>query len=410
MPWKKIDFNFSDLKRIGTYSGHIPSTPFIEHLLAGIAGRGEFGLDIYGVIKRMPVYPDTVKIRGIPASQAARVLFVIRYFIQLLFLKTGSAIKIARHLSKSKKGFYAILWDACLALPILCNPPDVFHLQWTKTIANMGWLVDLNVCSVIVSLRGSHVNYSPLIEPGLKEVYRSYFPRITAFHAVSQAIVKEGMKYGVTPEKVSLIHSIVPDAVLNRYRAETGLRSGRLKLLSVGRFHWSKGYEFSLQSALALKAMKIDFEYTIVAGGAVPEDIIFQMSDSGLLNNVKIIPGMMHDEVLRCMQQHDLLILPSVAEGIANVVLEAMAVGLPVITTDCGGMAELVTNRINGWIVPRRDPRAIVLAIEDYLNTDEGELRQIRQRAHDFISTHFNEQVQIEKFSQLYRQTLAAKN
>ena len=59
------------------------------------------------------------------------------------------------------------------------------------------------------------------------------------------------------------------------------------------------------------------------------------------------------------MRSFDVLLLPSLNEGIANVVLEAMAIGVPVISTDCGGMSEVVILDTTGWLLPVRDSKAI---------------------------------------------------
>ena len=69
------------------------------------------------------------------------------------------------------------------------------------------------------------------------------------------------------------------------------------------------------------------------------------------------------------MQDFDLLILPSLNEGIANVVLEAMALGIPVISADCGGMSEVVLPNETGWLVPVRDSEAMGEAIIEFTQT-----------------------------------------
>ena len=69
-------------------------------------------------------------------------------------------------------------------------------------------------------------------------------------------------------------------------------------------------------------------------------------------NNIEIIhPNSQHD-VYNIMSKSDCFILPSVQEGISNVVLESMAIGLPIITSDCGGMKEIIKNGKNGLYFP----------------------------------------------------------
>ncbi len=97
-----------------------------------------------------------------------------------------------------------------------------------------------------------------------------------------------------------------------------------------------------------------------------------------------------------------MLLLPSVEEGIANVVLEAMAVGVPVITTDCGGMNEVVTDEINGFIVKVRNPEAVAQKISALLGKTENELSLMTSHAREKIRNEFSRQGQIEQFHSFY--------
>jgi glycosyltransferase involved in cell wall biosynthesis len=64
----------------------------------------------------------------------------------------------------------------------------------------------------------------------------------------------------------------------------------------------------------------------------------------------------------------DLFVLSSLSEGIANAALEAMSCGLPVVTSDCGGMREAVTDGVEGYVVPLRDPQAMAAALHKLAN------------------------------------------
>lgn len=81
------------------------------------------------------------------------------------------------------------------------------------------------------------------------------------------------------------------------------------------------------------------------------------------------------------MQTTDILLLTSIAEGMPNVAVEAMALGLPVISTKCGGMDELITNGKTGWLVPVRSPQSIVKAILNIQRTSFSELNHIIKTA-----------------------------
>lgn len=396
------------MKRIGIYSGHIPSTTFVEHLIRGLAKTGNYNIEVYGVVRKTMNYPDRVCIKPIPASYLMRIFFVGWHFLFLLLNRTRSAVQIARYFSRSYKDFHTLMHDASLALVISRNPPDIFHIQWAKSIISLSWLVELEVCKTVLSLRGSHINYTPVLEPDIAIAYKRLFPKVDGFHAVSAAIAQRAFQYGAPPGKTEVVYSIVPDSIMAKYGS--GLPNNKLlRILSIGRFHWIKGYGYAIDAMAILKARNVTFQYTLIAPDA-SEDILFQIQDQQLDTEVEIINGLPHQEVLERMLHYDLLLLSSLEEGIANVVLEAMAVGLPVISTNCGGMGEVVTHKENGWMVPVRNSQAIAEAIEDFINTSAGEKNSIRKKAYETVLALCNEKNQLEKFSRLYQRVIDAKD
>ena len=138
----------------------------------------------------------------------------------------------------------------------------------------------------------------------------------------------------------------------------------------MGRCHWKKGYTFALDAMALLKKKDVQFHYTIIAAGRDHENIPYQIHDLGLSDYVSLINGLPHDEVLNQLSKSDIFLLPSLEEGISNAVLEAMALRIPVISTDCGGMKEVIRSGENGFIIPVRDPNSMVQAIQNFLNLD----------------------------------------
>jgi colanic acid/amylovoran biosynthesis glycosyltransferase len=129
-----------------------------------------------------------------------------------------------------------------------------------------------------------------------------------------------------------------------------------------------------------------------------------------LEQHITLIGAMPQEDLIETLKSYDVLLLSSVEEGIANVVLEAMAVGLAVISTDCGGMAEVVGHKGTGWLVPVRDPQAIADAIVEVSETSELELQHITQNAHQFVKTHFNAEDGIRRFHELYERVMINDN
>lgn len=285
------------------------------------------------------------------------------------------------------------------------NKPDIFHIQWAKTVEQHPELFDILDCKFIVSLRGAHINYSPILDINLADAYRKHFPGVDGFHAVSEEIGREAMKYGADKKKIRVIHSSIKDELM-KMNSDLYEEGSKLEIISVGRFHWKKGYHYALDAMRILDEKGVDFIYTIIAQGKIPEEITFLINEYGLREKIKIIQGMKHDELIRKLQSSHLLILPSVEEGIANVVLEAMAIGVPVLTTDCGGMTEVVEDRINGYIVKVRDPDLLAEKVMSFISTDIEFKKNLTQKAKEVIAKEFSKEKQIREFSDFYNSIL----
>ena len=87
------------------------------------------------------------------------------------------------------------------------------------------------------------------------------------------------------------------------------------------------------------------------------EELLFLVSELGLQKRSTFSPRVTQEEVYNQMLEADLFILPSVEEGIANVCIEAMFCKLLVLSTNCGGMSELIEDGITGFLVPTKSTR-----------------------------------------------------
>lgn len=392
--------------KVAVYSGNIPSTTFIENLIEGLAQSG-IEILLFGKQTAEVKYKGNVKLYPTPVSGAGLFINVIFQSLTLLVKDPGLFFKSYKALKNKKKKLKGIIKEAGIIFPILNNIPDIFHIQWAKTVEQHPELFELLDSKFIVSLRGAHINYSPILDLKLADAYRKYFPHIDGFHAVSEDIGREATKYGAEKNKIKVIHSSIKDELF-LMESEVYKSGNTLDIISIGRFHWKKGYHYALDAMKILNDSKINFTYSIIAQGKIPEEITFLIDEYGLADKVNIIPGMKHDELIKKLQSSHLLILPSVEEGIANVVLEAMATGIPVLTTDCGGMDEVVNDRINGYIVPVRDPVLLSEKIKQFINSDFEFKTELVKKAKNTIKEEFSADKQMREFSEFYNSILSS--
>ena len=386
--------------KIAVYSGDIPSTTFIENLIEGLADSG-FEIYLFGKLRKKVNYKKNVKVFPTPMSDIRLLIFIIKESFLLLLKDPGLFFRTLQKIREREKRLKMFLKNLGVLLPILNHRTDIFHIQWAKVTEMYPELFELLDSKFALSLRGAHINYSPLTDEKLATAYRKIFPRIDGFHAVSEAIGKEAQKYGAEKNKIRVIHSSVKNELLEK---NPDVYDGNqiLELISIGRFHWKKGYHYALDAVRILKDKGININYTIVAQGEIPEEILFMINEYKIKDNVKIIQGLPYEELIEKLMDSHLLLLPSVEEGIANVVLEAMAVGIPVLTTDCGGMNEAVKNKFNGYIIPVRSPECIYSKVLEFTNSDREFKKQIISNAKRTIREEFSRERQIRDFSEFY--------
>ncbi|MEJ2347452.1 MAG: glycosyltransferase, partial [Gammaproteobacteria bacterium] len=133
-----------------------------------------------------------------------------------------------------------------------------------------------------------------------------------------------------------------------------------------------------------------------------------RLLDETGLSKLSWLPGAC-DDVPHLMQQMDLFVLPSLAEGISNTILEAMASGLPVVATDVGGNRELVVSGETGALVERADQQALARAIEVYV-IDEAMREEHGARARVRAVQDFSIDAMVDRYAHIYESAATRLN
>jgi colanic acid/amylovoran biosynthesis glycosyltransferase len=139
------------------------------------------------------------------------------------------------------------------------------------------------------------------------------------------------------------------------------------RLLYVGRLATNKGLPILLQSLVSLKSSHPDLVLTVVGDGAERKALEAMTEKLGLKEQVKFVGYRSQAEVREHLQHTDIFVLPSFAEGVPVVLMEAMAAGVPAIATQIAGIGELIEDGISGFLVPPGDPSSLASRIEQLL-------------------------------------------
>jgi teichuronic acid biosynthesis glycosyltransferase TuaC len=198
----------------------------------------------------------------------------------------------------------------------------------------------------------------------------------TRIFAVSDSLKRHAVSLGVAGDKILVVSNGVDTAKFHRLdrqaaRQRLGLPPDAPVLVSVGALVERKGFHRVLECLPALRRRFLGLRYLVV-GGAGPEGdwsarLARSVIDLGLQDCVVFLGTLAPEELKVPLSAADIFVLATRNEGWANVLLEAMACGLPVVATDVGGNAEVVANANLGTLVPFDDADRLTQAIADAL-------------------------------------------
>ncbi|MDT0295769.1 glycosyltransferase family 4 protein [Mesonia ostreae] len=353
--------------KIIIFDGTFSSTAFIRRLMQGLVKSG-LQISVIGFNEANPSPVVGVNYVSLGSNQSKIGLLRTSLTLALKEGKPASWIKV---LSNILSGDRISLQKQNLDLVLKKLQPDIIHLQWPSLLPWMQPYFQNRDFKIVLSQRGFHTNVRPFIDPVNFKYLHETYPQLDGLHSVSKAISKVGRKIGTPLHGLDRVVYTGLDLEKMGFKTKVNMKSC-LQLISVGRPHWKKDYPTAIKACASLKQEDLDFHYTIV-GGEGDEESLFLIHELGLSEHITLTGKLPQTEVFQKIQEADVMLLPSIEEGIANVAVEAMALGTLVISTNCGGMEELIANEKEGWIVPTRDFKAMAKAILNftYLNSDE---------------------------------------
>lgn len=385
--------------KILLFDGSFKTTAFINRLAKGLAVNHE--VYVLGFNEKISQKLDRVNYVSLGSNQSMLRLMGTSLGTAL---QTGSVKLFFSTLVNLWKGYRQRLQQQNLRFALDNIKPDIIHLQWPSVIPWFEEVLTQKEIPVVLSQRGFHINVRPFVDEQNFAYLQKWYPKIAGFHSVSKAIATNGDKIWQAPHKMDRVIYTGLDFEDFTFLADYSVTSS-LKLLSVGRTHWVKGYDYALHTCKILKDQNIPFHYSII-GGAEDEELQFLISDLGLQDEVRLEKRLPQKNVYKRMQEASLLLMPSVEEGLPNVVVEAMALGLPVISTNCGGVPELIEDGVEGWMVPLRDPKAMAEAVIAFSKLPLEKIEAVRVAARKKVEAQHSEAGMVRGMEELYREVL----
>jgi glycosyltransferase involved in cell wall biosynthesis len=210
------------------------------------------------------------------------------------------------------------------------------------------------------TLHGPYIFFKPYQWRLDEKIKRALFVCCISNYARSQ-----GMIFAPT-HKWNRMHIIHCGVDPNLFNMVSHQQQGK-RLLFVGRIAAAKGLPILLESLAILIKQQPQTRLTVVGDGCDRKHLEEMTVKLRLNQNVDFVGYKSQSEVREYLQQTDVFVMSSFAEGIPVVLMEAMAAGVPVVATQIAGISELVEDGINGYLVPPGDANILAVRIEKLL-------------------------------------------
>ena len=180
------------------------------------------------------------------------------------------------------------------------------------------------------------------------------------------------------------------------------------RLVCIGRLCEQKGQLLLVEAAALLQARGVPFELVLAGDGEMRPQVEQAVARHGLQGRVTITGWISSEQVRAQLAASRALELPSFAEGLPVVVMEAMAQGRPVLTTTIAGIPELVRPGLDGWLFAPGDAEAAAQAMAECLASPVGTLQQIGRQARERVMARHHIDREVDKLHRLLVQAVSA--
>ena len=390
------------------------SETFILNQITGLIDQGH-RVDIFALKKPVllqKIHADVMKYRllertvylpSVPGSRQERLkragIIFLRYFLK-------HPVLVSRCLNFRQYDFYESLYRLIKAEPFLNDRYDIVHCHFGTVGKETIYLKDiLKDTQFITTFHG--YDMSSIILANGENIYQELFAKGDLFLPISGYWKDKLIKLGC-PQKKIIVHRMGIDVNKFNHKRMKDFSNDCIKLLTIGRLVEKKGHAWVIKAIKKLKEKYPNIEYVVAGDGPLQKELQDLVSQLELTDIVKFLGSVEQDEALTLYQKTDIFVLSSVTaqngdqEGIPVVLMEAMAVGLPVISTYHTGIPELVQDGQSGFLVPERNVDALVERLE-YLIEHLEIWPQLGQRGRAIVEEKFNIERLNENLNNLFK-------
>lgn len=378
--------------RIAVVAGRFPvlSETFVLNQITGLIDRGhdvEILANDPGVSAKM--HPDVEKY-GLRertyywGDGGVRKRVAARHIVKaVLGVKPGRALELGRRSVAACRAMDEA-WKPALvqrALVAESRPPyDVILCHFGTTARQVQILRDIGAIHGKLATVFHGYDMSVFVRERGMGIYRGLLERGELALPISEHWKSLLLEMGADPGRVQ-VHRMGIDCTKFAFKErvmDANNPEAKVRLVTIARLVEKKGVEYVIRAVAQLVERYPQIEYEIVGNGPLEASLRALIQELGVEKNVRLLGWMEQEEIIKVLDRQHILVIPSVTaangdkEGLPVVIMEGMAMGLPVVSTYHSGIPELVVDGVTGYLVEERNVAQLVDRLEALVQAPES--------------------------------------
>lgn len=417
--------------KIAFIVGRFPvlSEAFILNQIAGLLDRGH-QLDIYAlegysgeskvhlIVDKYNLLEKSRYVPSVPDSFALRCLNGIQLFLTHGWKNPPAVLRALNIFQYGRQAASLRLFYGAIAF-LESQKYDIVHCQFGIYGMQGKYPEDAGVLAIrslgllqgklIIGFRGWDISW--YVKEKGETVYERLFATADFFVTNCKFFRDRAVKIGCDPDKISVIGSGI-DCDKFAFQPRQFPKDGIIRLATTGRLIEKKGIEYGIRAVAILVKQYPQIEYNIIGDGYLKADLQQLIAKLGLENKVNLLGWRQQQEIINILDRSQIFLAPCVTakdgnqDAPVNTLKEAMAMGLPVISTYHGGIPELVQDGLSGYLVAERDSQAIADKLQ-HLIANPQLWQDLGKQGRKFIKEHYDIKRLNEDLITIYQKCLA---
>lgn len=408
--------------KIAFIVGHFPqlSETFILNQITGLIERGH-QVDIYAsspgdstkvhpAISKYNLLEHTYYFPEVPENLLWRVTKGIGLLMTLGYQDPGRFLDALNFFKYGKQALS--LWLLYTVIPKFDRQYDIIHCQFgTQSYRGMSFrTINAPKAKLITTFRGDDI--SRFVRERGKNVYKKLFKTGNLFLANCEFFKRRVVELGCDASQV-FVHRSGLDCRRFPLIPRSFPSDGKIRIATTGRLVEKKGIEYSIRAVAKQALVYPNLEYNIIGDGILRESLQKLIDDLNSSHFIHLLGWKDEDEIVEILNQSHIFMAPSVTaadgnqDAPVNVLKEAMAMGLPAISTYHGGIPELVEDGISGFLVPERDVETLAEKLGILVKNPQL-WPEMGKAGRAYVEEHYDLNKLNDTLVELYRKTLTS--